>query len=208
VEVRTLQGHVWSAGSSRPVPVTGAEVTVAGIESTRVTVDSSGSFRIEEQLIVRGHPLFLDTDVKGGFTHRYSVDPRSMQSIALFRFTDTELLKWIGQLNGGVHAESGVLVAALPDVVAAFPRTQLTPFIQSIEERLPFSPEVYTIAPDRHGQDRLEVKRPLDTRSSRVFAAELPSGAHILGLEDDRGQMLWSRWFVSDSGVVNVLGPQ
>jgi hypothetical protein len=208
IEVRTLKGAIWDAGYGHAVPVSGASVTVAGVESTRVVSDASGRFKIEDQLVVRGHPLFLDTDVAGEFTHRYSVDPAAQGPLSLFRFSDKQLMGWIGQLNGGVHVESGVLVAALPNVPGALPRDRLVPFVQSLNDKLPFTPEVYTIAQDHTGADRLEVKRPLTAGASRVFAAELAGGAHILGLEDERGQAKWSRWFVADPGVVNVITSQ
>jgi hypothetical protein len=200
----TLQGRVLDGSNASGRPLANVTVRVLGKSSAVTQTDSRGQFQIPNVLTVGDQPLFVETDATDGHTHRYQIKPDQLSSVTLYRLDGRSIEEWLGQLEGAISAESGLIVAALPGQIAsAGESAHLQATVRALDPSATLQPEVYTIDPS--GQ--LEVHTPLTDRSNRIISVQIPEGPALVSLTDANGQVTWSEIVFSSPGVVNLIGP-
>jgi hypothetical protein len=199
---RTLTGQVLDASSGAPQPVAGVWVNVVGQDSKQVRTNKQGQFKLERVMTVGNQPIFVQTEQEAGFTHRYRVLPQKTLELTLFRLDSKQVESWMSQLVGGVSAESGLIVGAVPQL-AQKSGEALFPAIAALHEKQTLVPETYTLSPS--GQ--LQVNTPLNTVSPRFVGVQVPEGAMIAQLEDKSQKVIWSELVPTSRGVINLMGP-
>jgi hypothetical protein len=200
----TLQGRVLDGSNASGRPLANVTVRVLGKSSAVTQTDSRGQFQISNILTVGSQPLFVETDAADGHTHRYQLKPDQLSSVTLYRLDGHSIEEWLGQLEGAISAESGLIVAALPGQIAsAGDGAHLQAAVRALDPSATLQPEVYTIDPS--GQ--LEVHAPLTNRSNRLISVQIPEGPALVSLTDPSGQATWSEIVFSSPGVVNLIGP-
>jgi hypothetical protein len=201
-----LTGSVLDAGSRQASGLTGVRVKVIGQSVASATTSDTGTYRLMKVSVVGNHPLELETHASVGYPHRYRVTPKRGQIQTLFRFSEKQIERWLGQLRGGLSPASGLLLAAVPELSSVTEQTQAaaSPFVTPWNDSAVLSPETYTLG----AQDELLVHQPLEQESPRFLALQLPEGGNRAALEDQRGVEIWSQMVIASPGVVNVIAPQ
>lgn len=199
-----VSGRVFDGSHSIVKTISGAEVRVLGSPSTRAQTDSQGSFSIEKVLVVGNYPVYFETDYAKGFTHRYQVMPAKLAQVDLFRMSDRMIQEWMGQLAGSISPESGVLVAAAPNLVSEWGnQAKLNVGVSSLASNPVLKPEVYTVS----AEGSLEVDQPLSESDFRFFSVQLPAGPLEVKINDSAGHLAWSQLLMASPAVINVVGP-
>jgi hypothetical protein len=197
-----FRGFVYDASSARAKGLKGISVRILG-QSPAAMTSPSGAFELNGVLTVGEFPVFLETDSRDGFTHRYRILPEQADSVGLFRFEPRLLHAWLSQLEGGVSTDSGLLVAAVPPTALektgeAFASTR--PILAATT----LTPETYALS----AQDRLLVDAPLEAAAPRFLAVQLPDGPSQATVEDKAGRTVWSEIVFASPRVINVAGPR
>jgi hypothetical protein len=200
---RKLVGRVYDGGSRTAAAVATALVRVVGQASRVATTDTRGRFTIDEVVTYGAHPIHLEVQSKGEFTHRYRVSPLRTQAVSLFRFSSAKVESWLRQLEGGVSPESGLVVAAFPQLVAASEKASLYPTVRPVQTTGGLTSESYILGVE----DRLGVAVPMDQASPRTISVQVPEGLNLVRIENRAKRAVWSELVVASPGVVNVLGP-
>ena len=205
-QFKRLTGTVLDAGDRLAAGLPGARVRVLGHRSSEgVLAGAKGVFSVARVLVVSNHPVLVETDMAEGFTHRYQISPERMDVAALFRMRETQIESWIGQLEGGVSPESGLIIAAVPEELAAAKTVRDLPYqpsIRTLGSEGTLKPETYTIAPN----GTLEVSRELDSATPRFLGAQIPEGAVITEFGLPEKPATWSQLQVTSPRVINVVG--
>jgi len=200
----TIRGRVLDASGEAAPPLAGVSVKVIGQTSAMSATTTSGSFEIQNVTRVGTYPLFFETDLNHEYTHRYQVKTEitDLSHLVFYRLSGEQIQSWVGQLEGGLSAESGLAVAALPQTVAQNVQTPLMPVVAPLGTDATLIPETYIIASDGQLKERV----PLSD-SSRFISVQVPEGASIAQLEDKSQRSYWSELFIASPGVINILGP-
>jgi hypothetical protein len=198
-EVKTVFGSVYDGAAVKLKGVAKINVQIVGQPGRSGITQRDGSFKIESVWTSGKYPVFFEAVAKEGFTHRYKVSVEALSGVALFYFSGEQIGGWVGQLEGGVSAESGLIIGALPGLTG---EGVLHPRIRPLYNAS-LSPEVYGIADN--GQ--LTATGELSASASRFMAVQIPDGANIARVEDENRKPIWSELVISSPGVVNVLGP-
>ncbi len=198
-----LTGRVFDAAERRAHGVLEATVRVLGQAQQLVRTDRSGRFALEGVNRFGDHPLFLEVDGKGDFTHRYRVIASRTRDLALFRVGSAQVEGWIRQLEGGVSPESGLVLAVFPQLVAASPQEKLSPVVSPLQAASGLVPETYVL----DAEDHLNAATPMSAQNSRTVAVQVPEGLNLCRVVDAQRHTLWSELLVASPGVINVLGP-
>jgi hypothetical protein len=200
---RQVRGRVLDGSSADGHPLKRVQVRVVGQAGAAAITGDTGTFTIGDVYSVPGHPIYLETETGTGFTHRYSVNPEKADDVLLFRMNQHQIQDWLSQLDGGISADSGLVVAALPELTAANGDGKLFPLARSLSSSPTLSPESYTLS----ASGQLMVASPLQASSSRFVSLQLPEGPAIVGVEDRGQRVTWSELTMVSPGVVNVIGP-
>lgn len=202
--VRKLVGSVLDAGDAVAAGLAGVRVRVLGNALAEgVMSGKRGAFAVPAVVTISGHPVWVETDSADGFTHRYQVSGDNLESAALFRMSSAQIQGWIGQLEGGVSPESGLIIAAVPGELAAAPTPgPFHPMIRILGGDSTLKPETYTISSD----GRLEVDKALEPASPRFLGAQIPEGAVVAEFGTPDHSATWSQIQVTSPRVINVLG--
>jgi len=198
-----FDGRVLDGSSADAAPIAGATVRVVGQPDQTATTDARGRFDLRNVVSFGSQPLYLETLDHQGFTHRYRVSAQSAHGLSLFRFGPQSVSRWVGQLEGGINSESGLVVAAVPQVVSKNMGDALIPVVHPLLDATTLTPETYGLAPD----DQLTVDVPLDEASPRFVSVQVPEGPNVARLEDQSRKTVWSALIYASPGVINVVGP-
>lgn len=199
-----VSGRVYDGSDSKVQTLSSVDVRVLGSVSARTQSDSSGGFSISNVLSVGDYPLYLETDSLNGYTHRYQVSPDQASSLVLYRLAVKQIQSWLSQLEGNISPESGMIVAAAPNLVSERgDGAGLIANVSSMASNPALKPEVYTLSAD----GSLQVSQPLDTYNSRFFSIQVPEGPVEVKVTDPHGRVAWSQIFMASPSVVNVVGP-
>ena len=200
--LNTISGKVVDGASSALMGLKGIEVRVIGQPQATVMTDAAGNFQLQQVMGVADRPLYLETDGRTGYTHRYRVTPSSFYGVTLFRLRPEQIQNWVGQLEGGISPDSGLAMGALPGLVNANPGQQLFPQFQSVLTSSNLPPETYTLVSD---EDHLVTNTPLDSLSPRFVGVQLADGP-ILGKVEDKSQnVIWSELLIASPDVLNLI---
>ncbi|MDR3607519.1 MAG: carboxypeptidase-like regulatory domain-containing protein [Oligoflexia bacterium] len=201
----TASGQVLDGSGETIHPQLRVTVRILGKATAVAQTDDHGRFQIPNVTTVGDYPVFIETDAAEGHTHRYQVKAQQLSSLTLYRLDSRAIEDWLNQLEGSISPESGLIVAALPSLVASFGSTaHLQPEVQTLgSTEATLQPEVYTL--DSTGQ--LEVHVPLDEQANRFISVQIPEGPALASLVDSSGQVVWSQIVVSSPGVVSLIGP-
>lgn len=201
---RKLAGFVYNAESNDPYPLAGIQVRLSGTSGLDVFTGADGYFEIPEVLTVSDYPVYLETDQAGGFTHRYEIGPDNMDNAILYRLGNQQISEWVDQLEGGVSAESGLAVVAVPSTVMDQAGTRkLRPRITSLLANPSLIPETYTISPS----GELKVQRSIYSKLPRFVSVQLSEGPFAAELIDETDQLVWSHLLIAQPRIINILGP-
>jgi hypothetical protein len=204
LSIKTFSGFVYDGGESKPAPLSGVHVRLSGIEGEDTITDSAGHFEIPGVLTVSDHPIYVETDSVDGFTHRYEVSPAHLSDKNLFRLSERQIQTWIDQLEGGISPESGLLVAAVSaEVTNKYVGQNLTGQVSTLTPFTNLIPEVYQIA----ASGQLQIEEGLDNRVPRFLAVQLPEGPATAEVFDKNQKLIWSRLFVAQPRIINIVGP-
>jgi hypothetical protein len=210
VTKRALRGFVLDATAANRKGL--ANVMVSVLDQPRAVQMSlsDGGFALGEVYAVGDFPLYVETDYAAsaggqaqGFKHRYRVPVRSMDNVTLFRMTDAQIQAWIGQLEGGVSPDSGLVVAAVPRLVKKHGDGRLFPSVRPVAASGNLTAtETYVVSEE--GQ--LQVDAPLEQNASRFVSVQVPEGIVAARVEDNNRHLIWSQLLFAQPGVVNVVG--
>lgn len=199
-----VKGHVYDGSEAYVKPMVATDVRVLGSVTTHTQTDETGSFLIDHVLSVADYPIYLETDAQNGFTHRYQVSPATAAQLALYRLNEKTIQAWVSQLEGSISPESGLVVAAAPNLVSgAGANAKLSPAVHSLAASPTLRPEVYTLA----GDATLQVSKPLDLENSRFISVQVSEGPIEVSLLDAKGSAAWSEIFMASPAVINMIGP-
>jgi hypothetical protein len=126
-----------------------------------------------------------------------------MEGVDLFRMSDAQIQAWVGQLEGGVSPDSGLIVAAMPSLARRYGEGRLFAGTKTLLGNRTLSPETYVVSQD--GQ--LEEGKPLEMNASRFVSVQVPAGPVVSQVEDNNRNVVWSQLVLAQPGVVNVVGP-
>jgi hypothetical protein len=203
VSKRSFSGNVLDASAQTRTGVAGASVSVVGQPNAVFFATESGYFHLSEVYAIGSYPLYVETTTAQGFKHRYRVSPSKMDDVELYRMSDAQLMGWIGQLEGGVSPESGVIVAAMPGLTREYGDGRLFAGTRTLLPNLTLSPETYVLS----DAGALEEGKPLETSSSRFVSVQVPAGPVVSRVEDNNRNLVWSELVLAQPGVVSVVGP-
>ena len=199
---RTVTGHVYDSGSSKFAGLSNVQVRVVGQQNANVTTGASGDFRIANVTVIDHFPLYLETDADIGATHRYRVLAGQEGNLSLYRLRDEQVRELVDQLEGGVSQDSGLIVAATPQIVESEPEG-LFPSVYSLLPTPTLRPETYTM--DNSGQ--LEVNTSLTADAVRFASVQVPDGPALARLENKAQANVWSELVFAQARIVNIVGP-
>lgn len=195
-----LQGIVLDASSgAQAQSLKGVRVQVVGQNFQKFT-KPDGHFDFQDVVVMKDYPLILESDLDSGFTHRYRVSRGEFKNIALYRFSVEQVQEWTDQLEGGISPQSGLVVAAVPEVLQSATNPVLTAVTTSIFSA-PLKPETYSISSQGH----LQVGQPLSLHSPRFLSVQLSDGLHVTELKNANGNAVWSQFVQSSPDVINVV---
>lgn len=197
-------GKVFDGSEASVRPLQGAEVRVLGSVSTHSQTDSFGSFTIDHVLKVGNYSIYFETDAQNGFTHRYQVSSSNVSDVVLYRLNEKLIQGWVNQLEGSISPESGLIVAAAPNLVSASgKRAKLFPSVRSLSSNPTLRPEVYTLS----GDGSLQVSTALDADNFRFISLQIPEGPAQVTLTEAKGGIAWSEMIMASPAVINMIGP-
>ena len=223
IRPRLLSGTVLNAGQADSVqPFAGVSVQVAGQDLVSTISAADGTYMIKDVITVASYPIVIEADViRGnkilGFKHRYQVLPENMTDLNLYRMPSTMIKEWVGSLEGGISAESGLLLAAIPGVVNDHPGTILKPSVSSLASTTNLIPETYSLSPagdlrpptwTNSDRGAAHPVSKLRRHEVRFLGTQIPEGlaqAQVVGDNDE--SILWGELIISSPGVVNMVGP-
>ena len=201
LRTETFAGKVFDGSQGKPTAVAAAWVSLVGQTGKRVQTDSQGRFRLEGVRRVGQYPLHLEVSQGTEFVHRYEVT-QNAQNLSLFRFPAASIQTWVKQLEGGVSADSGMVLAAFPGWSKQADKSRYTATLHPVQVGQGLVPETYSL----DSLDRLQAGAPLDQQSPRALAVQVPQGLNVLKLVSEAGKSpAWTRWVYSSPGVVNVI---
>ncbi|HUP57751.1 MAG TPA: hypothetical protein VM598_09890 [Bdellovibrionota bacterium] len=201
VTKKTVSGRVLDASAAALKALGRVQVRVIGQANATAMSNDRGEFSIPNVSVISNYPLFVETEATAGYTHRYKVSSGRERDITLFRMGEKQIAQWLDQLEGGISAASGMIVAAVPGAVDASPEHAVFPTAESLVPNATLKPETYSLSTS--GQ--LQVNTPLKPDSSRFLSVQVPEGPAIVRLEDQRQATVWSELIVSQPGIVNVV---
>lgn len=201
LRTETFAGKVFDGSQGKPTAVAAAWVSLVGQTGKRVQTDSQGRFRLEGVRRVGQYPLHLEVSQGTEFVHRYEVT-QNTQNLSFFRFPAASIQTWVKQLEGGVSADSGMVLAAFPGWSKQAEKSRYTATLHPVQVGQGLVPETYSL----DSLDRLQPGRPLDQQSPRALAVQVPQGLNVLKLVPEAGKSpAWTQWVYSSPGVVNVI---
>lgn len=207
ITMRPLSGRVFQEGDEddrgNSPTLAGTTVRVLGQPSVAGSTDLQGNFKFEGVVTALNYPIFVETDRGAGFTHRYQVIPEVMENIFFYRIPVRIVREWLEQLEGGIDNQSGLVVAAMPQLVDKFEHLDLLPNIRTLMTSKELFPETYTLSP----AGELKVHQPLHPYGSRFIGVQIPEGLNIAELIDHSENSFWSELLMSSPGVINMIGP-
>ncbi len=201
-ELKKISGQVLDGRSYQLKGLSGISVRVIGQEEKTAISDRSGKFQIANVLAVGSFPLYLESDDKTGYRHRYRASPERLDNINLFRFRPKQIERKLTQVEGGISSESGIVLAALPKVVQNFHGSGLYPSVTPLLKPTTLDPETYTL----DSEERMLVHRAIEVDSPRFMAIQVPEGINLGKVEDKENKTAWSQLIISSPGIVNVVG--
>ena len=203
VTKRAFSGYVLDAGAQTRQGVAGAAVSVVGQPNAVFFATESGYFHLSEVYAVGNYPVYAETATTTGYKHRYRVSPDRMDGVDLYRMGDDQIRTWVGQLEGGVSPESGMIVAAVPGLIQSYGDGRLFPSAHSLLGNATLTPETYTLS----AMGGLEESTPLEAAAPRYISVQLPTGPVVSQIEDNNQNVIWSQLVLAQPGVINVVGP-
>jgi hypothetical protein len=198
-----LRGRVLDATSRTAAPLASVNVRVVGQSGKLDLTDKNGRFEISRAVKVADLPLYVETLDREGYTHRYRARTDANDSLTLFRFPQKAVTGWLQQLEGGISAESGIAIGAVPMLAAAHERNSLVAHTRPMLGGTTLKPETYSLSVD----DRLLESGTLDAVPPRFLSVQLPEGGNVAQIENKSQQTVWSELIFASPGVVNVVGP-
>ncbi len=200
----SFSGRVFDAGSRSAKPQKSVTVKVVGYPGASALTDGQGYFSLENVPTFGDYPIYLETTLGSEFKHRYRVSTNRRGLLGLFRFSAEKIDSWLRQLEGGVSPDSGIVIAAFPQLAASQDRGSLIAKVRPALKGSSLPPETYTLSPTEH----LSEISPLDAQSARSISVQVPEGLNMAQvLHRTSGKVLWSELVIASPGVVNVLGP-
>jgi hypothetical protein len=203
-----VSGQVQDAASSEGIAVADARVQLIGSSNQSAFTTRTGKFNLGTYTVYGNYDVYFQVDLRGGFTHRLRYPQDALKHVTLYTFGSQKIQSWTSQLEGGVSPESGMIVAAMPEVIE---QRQNTPLYGSIESKgethsggAGLIPEIYSLDID----DTLSERHAVHRESPRLVGVQIPEGLQQLSLKDRKGRTYWSEFVVSSPGVVNVIGPR
>jgi hypothetical protein len=200
-EKKPVIGKLLDASGKNSRTMAGIRMQLIGSGQTAVS-NNTGAFRFDNVITFGNQPLFLEAESNTGYPHRYKINPKSAK-LPLFLMGEEQVHEWIGQLEGGISSESGLIVAALPAVSAANEDKKPIASIRTLVNDPTLVPETYTVS--HTGQ--LLVKTPLSGNNSRLIGVQVPEGPAIVQLTDKEGKVIWSELLIVSPRVLSVIGP-
>lgn len=171
--------------------------------------DRTGVMKISKVVTFGDYPTYIDVVQSAhGYKNRYRVrfhdrDPKS-GLIPLYFFNEKRVGGWLKQLSGGVSPFSGIVVGVLPAEAITKGKTENRSLrIGTFEKKSSLVPERYSL--DR--EDQLVSESTLKSGSTQFIGVQIPEGAAIPSLIDDKGALIWSELIYAQPGVINVVGP-
>lgn len=200
-----LKGRVLDGGDSGAGALSDVRVRVLGKSGAEVETDADGRFEIPDVVTVGSYPVFVESDAEEGFTHRYQIMPDRMGAATLYRLDAESINTFLSQLEGSVSPDSGLVLAAVPGLVASQgENAQLAPSIKSLAVNPTLHPELYTVS----SSGQLEVGHSLDSVTTRIFSVQVPEGPALMKVRAGRNRnVIWSTLVISSPGVVSIVGP-
>ncbi len=198
-----IHGTVFDASSGTPSPLRGVQVRVLGQSAATALTGARGTFRISGAWILQGHPLYLETEAKEGFTHRYKMTPSQGQPLSLFRMSQSQIRGWTDQLEGGLSTLSGMVIGAVSSEIIQSASGEIQVSIRSSQGSSAINPEAYAL----DASDGLQDSGSLTKTQTRFIGVQVPEGPTVIALKNRDKQTVWSDLVVASPGVVNVVGP-
>ena len=200
---RSIAGRVLKADEQGAHGLDGIQVSVPGQSNTAIT-DRQGLFSLSNVGTIGSYPIYLEAQATTGFTHRYTFDPDSLDSVELFHFSAEQVDLWLRQVEGDVSFQSGLVVGALKGLTAKHctPGTEFYPGVAPLIEGI-LAPESYVLSPE----GEMLAATPMAKGRSRFVSLEIPEGPVVAFFGDKQGRR-WSELIVSQRGVINVIGPR
>jgi hypothetical protein len=177
-------------------------IQVVGSSASAVS-GTKGIFKIENVMTFGDQAIYLETESQKSFPHRYKFSPNALENLTMFNMSDDQVHDWVGQLEGGMSSESGLIVGALPTLAASEEDRKPQIETRSLSLSPTLSPETYTLS----SSGQLLVKNPLTAVHSRFVSVQVPEGPTLVQAVDKDGKVIWSEITVVSPRVLTVVGP-
>ncbi|MBL7715936.1 MAG: hypothetical protein JNL01_10770 [Bdellovibrionales bacterium] len=198
VKSARIRGRILGADVNSAQKLNGVHLKVVGQTEQKV----NGTFDLADVSYVPGFPVYIELEAKDGFTHRYSVDPSKELRNDFFLFGANRVQEWVGQLEGGVHPTSGLVVAAFTVMIPNLESKRGTFKVEPVIADQGLDPESYVLG----AGEKLLVATPLSPENTIGIGAQVPEGLNQVRIEDRLGKVKWNRWIPSSPGVISVSG--
>lgn len=193
-----IRGRMLGADQSSAQTLNGVKVKVIGQGEQK----ADGVFDLSAVQYIPNFPVYIELEPKEGFPHRYAVDPTREARNDYFIFGSQRIQEWVGQLEGGVHPSSGLVVAAFSGIIPYLESKRGNFRIQPVNSDSSLDPESYVLG----AGEKLLVSTPLSPENSIGIGAQVPEGLNQISIEDRLGKVKWNRWIPSSPGVISVSG--
>jgi hypothetical protein len=200
---KTVSGRVFDAGAADLKALARIQVRIVGQPRARANTDESGAFELNNVSLISNFPLYVETDAEDGATHRYRVVPGAERGLSLFRMGETQVRDVLEQLEGGISADSGLIVGAMPETAKTKSVNGLYPSVATLSPGQTLKPESYTVS----AIGQLHINATLSDKDSRFVAVQVPEGPAIARLENKSQATIWSEMVFAQPKIINVLGP-
>lgn len=202
----TVSGRVLDGSDAQTRAMPHVSVRALGAANARAETRENGTFTIENVMTVSDYPIYLETDTAEGYTHRYQIRPSQAKAATLYRLSPAAIQTYLNQLEGTVSPESGVIIAALPNTIAAQgAQAKLIPSVRPIGPSPTLQPEIYTLSAS--GQMQPAFRAPMNGQATRFVSVQVPEGPAIATLSDHQDKPVWSEMLMVSPAVIHLIGP-
>jgi hypothetical protein len=186
-----------------------AKVQIMGQPGSATWTNARGEFSIPQVLAVGNLPVHVDVERAetrtSGKAHvqRFRVYGSAMKDVPLFVLHEGQIRDWLGQLQGRINSDTGMIVGGFKDLASArlLAHKKLRPLIEPFSFNANPAPETYVVS----DEGQLQVGTALGPKDSVFLGLEIADGPVMAKIVADGLLTTWSDIVYSESNTVNVI---
>ncbi len=203
-----IHGRVVDGSARRELGRSGLSIQRVGVSGQVATTESNGGFSLPAQLVAGNLPVYLEMRSREtGYPQRIrmSVAIESSQGRidagSIPYLTQGQVEGWIGQIEGGISPESGMIVTAWNPTNQRVSEHGLLPMDHPMDEQPNLEPETYFLGSD----DQLRVDGRVEGDLTRAVTTQVVAGLHKIELKVDlSSEGEWNELAVVSPGLISI----